>query len=114
MDWGNAVVSTPFVVTGFDISGSVQSAGEPVLGVDFLLYSDQVKHINCPAVTIPIPANSNSNKKPLCASTSDKKGEFIFRNIPCGSYTIVPLYRGGNTVFDVSPAKADITVNQGK
>lgn len=45
-------MDTPFIVTGYDLSGLVLSnTEEPVLGVDFLLFSDTIKSINCEPVS---------------------------------------------------------------
>lgn len=50
--WNNYLVETPFIISGYHISGSVLSTKEePVAGVDFLLFSDQVASINCEPVS---------------------------------------------------------------
>jgi hypothetical protein len=50
------VVPVDFVVSGYDVTGLVTSKDEPVLGVDFLLYSDTVKHVPCDSsVQIKLP-----------------------------------------------------------
>lgn len=38
----NAPAAAPLVVKGYDVSGEVQSDGEPMKGVSFLLYSASV------------------------------------------------------------------------
>lgn len=38
----NAPASAPLIVKGYDVSGEVQSDGEPMRGVNFLLYSPSV------------------------------------------------------------------------
>lgn len=43
----------------------------------------------------------------------DKNGIFIFKNIPCGQYLLVPYYRGANATFNVLPNQLNISV-QGK
>ena len=52
VNWDNLVVKTPFVVGGFDISGTVNSAGEPAQNIVFLLFSNEVKSLNCTAPNI--------------------------------------------------------------
>jgi len=111
VSWGNVAVPVDFVVSGYDVTGMVTSKDEPVLGVDFLLYSDTVKHVPCDsAAQIKLPDN---RKSPLCTSRSDEHGRFSFNNIPCGSYKLIPYYRGANTTFDVVPAEASFVVSRG-
>lgn len=105
----NIEVKTDFVVTGYDVSGYVVSSNEPVLGVNFLLFSDTIKNVECPKVTIQY----SGDKKPLCLSTSDETGKFLFKNIPCGSYLLKAIYTGTNTVFNVAPSEIPITVDSG-
>ena len=60
------------------------------------------------------------NNKPLFLAhlypntKSSTDGKFEFRNIPCGDFTLVPFYKGANTVFDVSPKSLPFTVDQGR
>lgn len=39
----NAHASSPLIVAGYDVSGSVRSDGEPMKGVMFLLFSSTIK-----------------------------------------------------------------------
>jgi hypothetical protein len=51
MEWDNAVVKNNFVVSGYDVYGSVQSKEEGVEGVNFILYSETIKSLDCPTPT---------------------------------------------------------------
>lgn len=67
-------------------------------------------------VNIPYPSFSNhiANKKtPLCVARSDATGRFLFKNLPCGTYKLVPYYKGANTTFDVMPAEKSVVVARG-
>eukprot|EP01114_Cavostelium_apophysatum_P010153 TRINITY_DN2361_c0_g1_i6.p1 TRINITY_DN2361_c0_g1~~TRINITY_DN2361_c0_g1_i6.p1 ORF type:complete len:1184 (-),score=357.86 TRINITY_DN2361_c0_g1_i6:30-3581(-) len=117
MEWGNHQVKENLLVSGFDVTGTVktfqqegETSSEAVLGVDVLLYSDTVKKVNCPPVTTK---GNDENKKPLCGARSDEKGRYAFQNIPCGTYTLVPFYRGANTTFEVIPTSKTITIDVG-
>jgi hypothetical protein len=46
--WDNFLIKTPFVITGLDIAGEVNSGGEPVADIQFLLFSSDVKTVKCP------------------------------------------------------------------
>jgi len=108
--WGTVSVPKDFVVSGYDVSGKVTSKDEPVLGVDFLLYSDTVKSVPCEQSRATVPSNQ---KTPLCVAKSDENGRFLFKNLPCGTYKLVPYYKGANTTFDVSPAEKSVVVSRG-
>ena len=45
----------------------------------------------------------------LCA-VSDNNGKFVFRNIQCGKYKIIPSYKDDITEFDVNPSQYDFTL----
>ncbi|CAM6102957.1 unnamed protein product [Calypogeia fissa] len=108
LGWDNSAVKDLFSVAGYGVEGSVSSQGNPVLGVQFYLYSDDVAAIPCPqglGTSSPLP------KQALCHASSDVEGRFTFSAVPCGKYKLVPFYQGENTVFDVSPSSVDITVD---
>jgi len=108
--WDNVQVKDPFLVTGYDVSGTIKSEDEKISGVDFLLYSKTVKSVDCPKVTIETPKDLGTA---LCSAKSDSEGKFVFKNIPCGEYTVVPYYRGLNTTFDVEPNSVQVSVSTG-
>jgi hypothetical protein len=61
MEWDNVVLSEDFVISGYDVTGNVKSGDEPVQGVNFLLFSKEIKHANCAgSTTLPnIPEQLN-------------------------------------------------------
>ncbi|KAJ3676057.1 hypothetical protein LUZ60_003469 [Juncus effusus] len=105
LGFGNARVDDLFFVSGYNIYGSIVAQGNPILGVNIYLYSKDVSNINCPKDFTDAP-------KPgaICHTVSDEKGNFVFNSVPCGSYELVPYYKGENTVFDVSPASLAVSV----
>ncbi|BBM99994.1 BOS complex subunit NOMO [Marchantia polymorpha subsp. ruderalis] len=107
LNWNNGVVDDIFFIAGYDIDGSVVSQGNPVLGVEVYLYSDDVQEIPCPNG----PGDSNvMPKKALCHAVSGVDGKFTFSSVPCGHYQLIPFYKGDTTVFDISPPSVDIHV----
>ncbi|XP_076883578.1 uncharacterized protein LOC143532402 [Bidens hawaiensis] len=106
LGFGNIQVDDVFFVSGYDIRGLVAAQGNPILGVHFYLYSDDVKEVNCPHGS----GNPSGDRTALCHAISDVDGKFTFKSIPCGVYELIPYYKGENTVFDVSPPSATVTV----
>ncbi|KAJ8672759.1 hypothetical protein QAD02_004019 [Eretmocerus hayati] len=94
-------------VFGFDVSGKVTTTeGEPVGKVLFLLFgSGRVKKCGTTLVE-----GSDPKKKPLCHTTSDETGRFLFPAISPGTYTLVPHYTGSKTKFDVKPSEVSFTM----
>ncbi|CAH1417541.1 unnamed protein product [Lactuca virosa] len=109
LGFGNSQVEDVFFVFGYNIRGLVVAQGNPILGVHFYLYSDDVKEVHCPQGS----GNPSGHRTALCHALSDADGTFIFKSIPCGVYELVPYYKGENTVFDVSPASVAVTVQHG-
>lgn len=109
LGFGNSQVDDIFFVTGYNIQGLVVAQGNPILGVHFYLYSDDVKEVHCPQGS----GNPSADRTALCHARSDADGTFKFKSIPCGVYELVPYYKGENTVFDVSPASVPVTVQHG-
>ncbi|BFG23849.1 hypothetical protein CerSpe_101230 [Prunus speciosa] len=106
LGFGNGVVDDIFYVPGYDIRGFVVSQGNPILGVHVYLYSDDVLEVDCPQGS----GSASGMRKALCHAVSDAHGMFVFRSIPCGTYELIPYYKGENTVFDVSPPVMSVTV----
>ncbi|KAK9084360.1 hypothetical protein Scep_030831 [Stephania cephalantha] len=102
----NSEVDGIFFVPGYDIQGFVVAQGNPILGVHFYLYSDDVSEVDCPQGS----GNSPWPKSALCHAISDGDGKFKFTSLPCGAYELLPYYKGENTVFDVSPPSMAVSV----
>jgi hypothetical protein len=115
--WGTVEVPENLIVSGYDVRGVVRdqtSEGDAVSGVEFLLFADNPAVLN--SCVPPKDYSSYFPNRPgflLCAVRSDAKGEFVFTDIPCGNYTLVPFYRGVQTTFDVLPASLPFTVDRG-
>ncbi|XP_078443187.1 carbohydrate-binding-like fold [Wolffia australiana] len=108
LGFGNAQMDDVFIVSGYEIQGSVMSQGNPILGVHIYLYSEDVSEVNCPEGS----GKSPGDKKALCHTISDADGKFKFKSIPCGRYELLPFYSGENNVFDVSPPSLSVSVEQ--
>ncbi|KAG5072994.1 hypothetical protein JHK86_008205 [Glycine max] len=106
LGFGNGVVDDIFFVPGYSIGGFVVAQGNPILGVHIFLYSDDVSEVEC----LQGSANGPRQEVALCHAVSDADGKFTFNSIPCGSYELVPYYKGENTVFDVSPPSVSVNV----
>ncbi|PIA38035.1 hypothetical protein AQUCO_02900110v1 [Aquilegia coerulea] len=103
--FGNIIVDDIFFVPGYDIQGSVVAQGNPILGVHLYLYSDDITEMDCPQDSGNAP-----RPKALCHAISDADGKFTFSNVPCGSYELLPYYKGENKIFDVSPPSMLVSV----
>lgn len=59
LTWGNAEVKDPFVVSGYNVRGSVSASGEPVAGVDVFLYQNKGVQTTL-KLTCPQPTSSTA------------------------------------------------------
>uniref|UniRef100_A0A8C6XMV8 Prealbumin-like fold domain-containing protein n=1 Tax=Naja naja TaxID=35670 RepID=A0A8C6XMV8_NAJNA len=109
----NAYASSPLIVAGYNVSGSVRSDGEPMKGVMFLLFSSSVAKediMGCnPSPVDGFPARDDSLAY-LCNVISKEDGTFTFQSLPSGKYAVIPFYRGERITFDVAPSKLDFVV----
>ncbi|XP_065911657.1 BOS complex subunit NOMO1-like isoform X2 [Dysidea avara] len=79
---------------------------EPVSGVQFLLYADNVDLQGyCDSVKV-----EGIIEDPKCLEVSDKNGHFVFHSLPPGDYSIVPHYQQQGIVFEVVPGKVFTSV----
>ncbi|ETE61234.1 Nodal modulator 1 [Ophiophagus hannah] len=95
----NAYASSPLIVAGYNVSGSVRSDGEPMKGVMFLLFSSSVAKediMGCNSSPVDgFPARDDSLAY-LCNVISKEDGTFTFQ--------------GERITFDVAPSKLDFVV----
>ncbi|XP_007258520.3 nodal modulator 1 [Astyanax mexicanus] len=109
----NAPAKAPLVVRGYDVSGEVQSDGEPMKEVNFLLYSSTMapEDINgCSTAPVDGAVLDDPSLVYLCSAQSREDGTFSFPCLPSGEYTVVPYYRGERITFDVAPSRLDFRV----
>lgn len=103
--FGNVVADDVFFASGYDIYGTVLAQGNPILGVHLYLYSNDVTKVPCPQGFSDAPREGA-----LCHAISGADGKFTFRSLPCGSYELLPYYKGENTVFDISPSSLPVSI----
>ncbi|XP_017337862.1 nodal modulator 1 [Ictalurus punctatus] len=108
----NAQAAAPLVVKGYDVSGEVQSDGEPMKEVTFLLYSATVMQeiSGCSSTPVDGALSDDPSFVYLCSAQSREDGTFSFPCLPSGEYTVVPYYRGERITFDVAPSRLDFRV----
>jgi hypothetical protein len=75
------------------------------------LYSDDFEALS--EASPPSVNGPSGHGKALAVATTKEDGRFSFLGLPCGSYKLVPLYKGEHTVFDVSPSELSVTVGHG-
>ncbi|OQV15847.1 Nodal modulator 3 [Hypsibius exemplaris] len=100
------------VVEGYPVSGVVRSGGEPIGGVRFLLFSKTVQEsdiVGCDKTTAKEKENHQYGQL-LCSATSDLKGVFLFPSLIPAAYTLMPVYSGGKTKYDIEPSNLDFTL----
>ena len=76
---------------GFCFQGKVLSEGEPIKGVNFMLFSDNVKPqevINCDKTPVK-GFKSGEQRDVICHVASQQDGTFVFPSLPCGAYSLV-------------------------
>ncbi|XP_064641106.1 BOS complex subunit NOMO3-like [Lineus longissimus] len=115
VDVTNAKVPASLVVHGYDVNGQVLSDGEPVRGVNFLLFSSTVKAQDIKGCdTTPVKSfKARGGKQPLCHVVSNQDGSFSISSVPTGEYSLIPFYKGEQITFDVLPAKKEFKVEYG-
>ncbi|GFW16883.1 nodal modulator 2 [Trichonephila clavipes] len=110
----NFKTGNKIIIAGYDVNGFVYSDGQPIQGVNFLLFSKK-KLSTLPSRCDPEKVKGFSqilDLPYLCHVTSAKDGKFIFPSLPSGDYKLVPFYKGEHIEFDVFPSKLDFTVNE--
>ncbi|XP_013400762.1 nodal modulator 2 [Lingula anatina] len=111
----NTKVVNNIVIAGYDVHGQVLSEGEPIKGVNFVLFSKTIKQKDVnkcdktPIKGVGVPEGS----KQLCFVVSQLDGKFLFPSLPSGSYSLIPYYKGEKIKFDVLPELIDVQVNHG-
>lgn len=103
----------------FEISGLIgEGSDSAAAGVDVVLFGEK-STASCSSTAgsspeLPAgfrPPSSVSSKKVICATKSDKNGQFKFSAVVCGDYIVVPFYRASSgSVYDVSPASSVVSV----
>ncbi|KAM3826892.1 BOS complex subunit NOMO3-like [Vipera latastei] len=109
----NAFASSPLIVAGYNVSGSVRSDGEPMKGVMFLLFSSSVAKediMGCNSSPVDGFPGREDSLAYLCSVISKEDGTFTFQSLPSGKYAVIPFYRGERITFDVAPSKLDFVV----
>ncbi|XP_064407676.1 BOS complex subunit NOMO1-like isoform X2 [Halichondria panicea] len=104
-DGSSEVPDNSLLVGGFDVRGGVASDGEPIPGVQFLLYAKSGKKIECDAGDPPV-----SVRRPTCVAVSDVTGLFVFPALPPGRYQLVPYYSQNGIDFKVHPTETEVEV----
>ncbi|XP_030637275.1 nodal modulator 1 [Chanos chanos] len=110
---GNAPAAAPLVVRGYDVSGEVQSDGEPMKEVNFLLFSATMTTEDisgCDTALVDGASSGDASLTYLCSTQSGEDGTFSFPCLGSGEYTVVPYYRGERITFDVAPSRLDFRV----
>jgi len=49
----------------------------------------------------------------LCHARADTYGEYYFKDIPSGTYTLIANFKRAFTIYDVSTTEMTVTVPQG-
>nr|XP_022336385.1 nodal modulator 1-like isoform X1 [Crassostrea virginica] len=108
----NVRVANSLVISGYQVTGSVQSEGEAIKGVNFILFSKQFKKEDVSDCNKAIPSSFTHTEPvaPLCYVMSGEDGTFVFPSLPVGDFFIVPFYKGEHIRFDVAPGKLDFHV----
>eukprot|EP01116_Phalansterium_solitarium_P007837 TRINITY_DN2081_c0_g1_i1.p1 TRINITY_DN2081_c0_g1~~TRINITY_DN2081_c0_g1_i1.p1 ORF type:complete len:1017 (+),score=389.96 TRINITY_DN2081_c0_g1_i1:674-3724(+) len=88
--WGAARLPHPILVTGYQVSGRIESEGAPV-----------------PHAAVALRLSGAD--LPLFETRSDERGEFRFDGVPCGDYQLSATYGQ----FTVQPQQLAISVNKG-
>eukprot|EP00771_Trimastix_marina_P003856 gnl/Trimastix_PCT/569.p1 GENE.gnl/Trimastix_PCT/569~~gnl/Trimastix_PCT/569.p1 ORF type:complete len:1195 (-),score=440.27 gnl/Trimastix_PCT/569:175-3759(-) len=117
--WGSLALPEPLVVGGYSVHGAIHSHnGEPVTGVDVLLYpatpDAAPSAVLCGAAPagLEAPAAAPQGLAPLCIARTNGEGQFRFTGVPCGAYVLVPMTKPAKSdaEFDIVPPARDLAV----
>ena len=98
MDWDNTRVKNDFIINGYSIKGEIVSdKNEALSGVEFNLFDNS-------------QSGANVDLHAMEVAISNDKGIFEFKDVKCGSYKIIPLYKQDKTTFKISPFKYEILI----
>ncbi|KAL4228821.1 hypothetical protein ACF0H5_011861 [Mactra antiquata] len=106
----NTDAGSHLIIAGYSVTGQVFSEGEPIKGVNFLLYSSTVSKNDVKDCDKSRLEGIGNTEEPLCYVTSDSSGKFVFPCIVTGDYQLIPFYKGEHIKFDVKPEKLPFTV----
>ncbi|OWF46756.1 nodal modulator 1-like [Mizuhopecten yessoensis] len=111
----NTNTGNSIVIAGYKVKGAVQSEGEPIKGVNFVLFSSSFKKEDITGCEkSPLKGfTTTDNTSPLCYTSSSTDGSFTFPALPVGKFYIIPFYKGEHIRFDVLPGRLDIEVQHG-
>ncbi|CAL8114222.1 unnamed protein product [Orchesella dallaii] len=100
----NIIINQELAVNGYEVSGKVLSDGKPVEDVTLVLTSEKTD-VRTPKQCSSGIANISIDVKGkiVCSQKTDKIGAFSFVGISPGSYSVIPVYKGQNTVYSVTP-----------
>jgi hypothetical protein len=106
---------SPFVVTGYTLSGSVTSRSGAVSGVQITLLSSDVEAAGCSAMHPPgrvevIDLESALSTIALCSVLSGQDGSFSFPGVPCGQYTLQATHPDTDSRFEIEPNSQAVSV----
>jgi hypothetical protein len=98
VSWGATTVSDKIIVAGFDLSGRVVIEGnDGIENVDIILYTKDksISVAGCDdlARVSKLPHDVKNIGSAVCVTKSDHSGKFSFAGLPCGAYTVVPVYK---------------------
>jgi hypothetical protein len=98
MKWDNTKVEEDFIINGYSIQGEIVSdKKEPLSGVEFHLFDNSKIGANVDSTAVEV-------------AISNDKGIFVFKNVKCGNYRMVPHYKQKATTFKISPQKFDVSI----
>ncbi|CAG7829680.1 unnamed protein product [Allacma fusca] len=108
----NIVIEKELRIRGYVVTGQIFSDSRPVEGVSFVLYGKPGTRLpsNCLASGDKVEFGKDSNEVYLCQRLSDSSGTFQFTGVSPGVYSIVPIYKGKNIIYTVTPEKLNFEV----
>lgn len=97
--WESIKIDSVFSASGFRLKGTVQWIGNPMKGVfvslfgpkgDFKIHSQTSEAVEVPSGVKSLPSDSFEL---ILTVKTDVNGNFVFENIPCGGFVLIPWLR---------------------
>lgn len=94
--WESIKIDSVFSVSGFRLTGAVQWDGNPMKGVFVSLFGPkgdyEIHSQNSEVIEVPsgVKSPTSGDLELILTVKSDVNGNFVFENIPCGGFELIP------------------------
>eukprot|EP00468_Gymnochlora_sp_CCMP2014_P006939 CAMPEP_0167766640 /NCGR_PEP_ID=MMETSP0110_2-20121227/15482_1 /TAXON_ID=629695 /ORGANISM="Gymnochlora sp., Strain CCMP2014" /LENGTH=1157 /DNA_ID=CAMNT_0007654741 /DNA_START=57 /DNA_END=3530 /DNA_ORIENTATION=+ len=120
---GNMDIMDAFIISGYEVDGSISSFGEKISNVSVYLFGPSDISLNSIGCSnddkllvdykLRSPQLHSMPTSPICSMKTNEAGKFLFTGLPCGQYEAVACYGDKYTSFDIAPRVLKVSVGHG-